>query len=93
MKALVSKTEDEIEELLSEKKFTLLRTVLTDNIGQMKESEAQEHIDRLTKQDGRNWRKDYSDQMYVKDETDPYMHNPIKREKGYVFVTCTQKVD
>lgn len=68
-----------------------LRTLMTDNVGQMKESLADEDIKRLKNQDGRDWRKDYSDFMYVEDESDDDMINPCALSDGCVWVTCTPK--
>ena len=69
---------------------TTLYTTMSDNIGQMKEEDAQTHIDRMNEQDKTNmWRRDYSDQMIVEDEVDEDMNNPCIRQEGYVFVTCT----
>jgi hypothetical protein len=67
---------------------TILYTTMSNNIGQVSEDRAQSEIDRLTKQDGRLWRVDYSDFMLVEDETDEDAHNPFEKIPGNVWVTC-----
>lgn len=77
--------------MLEENKTTLY-TEMSNNIGQVREEQAQEEINRLTKQDGKKWRKDYSDFMFVEDETDDEMNNPCERNEGYVWITCEKEV-
>lgn len=69
----------------------MIKTLLTychQNIGQMSEKRADIHIDRLNKQTGKVWRKDYADYLYTIDETEEEVDNPCKRSENCVWVTC-----
>lgn len=60
---------------------------MSQTIGQVKEADAQQEIERMNKQENTTrWRKDYSDYMDVDDETDENVTNPCKRLGGYVFI-------
>lgn len=56
---------------------------MEDNIGQVKESEAQVEIDRLNKQTGRVWRRDYTE--YLEDD-DQFRNGPSKLSDGYCWI-------
>lgn len=62
-------------------------------IGQMREEHADSEVERMIKQTGKKWRKDYSDQMYAVDETDDDVHNPCPRLDGHCFVTCSNYIE
>lgn len=69
-----------------------MKTLITHThyeIGQMKDDvHADEEVNRMNKQDNTTaWHKDYSDQMYVEDETDLDVHNPCMRQEGNCFIT------
>ena len=66
----------------------------TDNIGQMREENADAEVERMNRQTKSNeWYKDFSDQMYCPDETDEDVFNPCERKEGYCFVTCSNTIE
>ena len=64
-----------------------LYTTMTDNNGQMSLNEAAKDIKRMQKQiPGSVWEMDFSDFMYVEDESDPDVHNPCMLTPGNCWV-------
>lgn len=65
----------------------MLYTMMHKNIGQMPVEDAQAHINRLNERDRANlWRMDFSELLYVLDETDSDIANPCPLSPGYCWV-------
>jgi len=66
-----------------------LRCLVSENIGQMNKKFAPDHILRMNKQTGLDWRVDFSEYMYCSDETDDDVSNPCRlMDDNYCWVTC-----
>jgi hypothetical protein len=69
-------------------------TSMCNNIGQMKVEHADEEIKRLESQEpGSKWKREYSQFMFVIDETDDEVNNPKELIEGYCWVVRDDKED
>ena len=66
-----------------------LFTTMTNNIGQIKIEDSDNEIKRLEKSfPNTKWRKDFSEFIYVVDESDEDVNNPCELKDGYCWVVC-----
>ena len=64
-----------------------LHTTMANNIGQIEVSLADEEIKRVEKAvPGTKWRKDFSEEMVVEDESDDMMENPCTLKPNHCWI-------
>lgn len=65
----------------------MIYKTIAENIGQVRREQAASEVNRMNElQKTDKWRIDESEEMYVTDETDEDVKNPLSRSKGYVFI-------
>lgn len=68
-----------------------LYTTMFNNIGQMRIEIADNEIKHMESQfPNTKWRKDFSEFIYVEDESDENVSNPCKLKDGYCWVVCVE---
>jgi len=54
--------------------------------GQVRLEHADEYIAHLNKETGKEWKKDFTPRLYVTDESDTDVNNPVILSEGYCWV-------